>query len=518
MDHFDAVPSKPNVKKLLSTVDFRAVPWWTSQRFLLAIMCFLGFVVLFAQRVNLSIAIVSMVNHKGGRTGGNSSAKPTLDGGNSELCPEDTHYEDSYGEFNWDKKLQGLLLGAFYWGYFVLQIPGGRLSETLGATTVIKWSMFPVALLTILSPAAARISPYLLLAARVLIGVGESTIYPAVQALWSQWSPPNERSRLIGCSYAGGQFGNAITFPIAGYLAAYGFDNGWGSVFYVIGTCGFLWCIAWVFIATDRPEQNTRISEIEARYITFSIGQRAVIEKGRSTPWREMFTSRGVWAIIVTHMCSNFGAYMLLTQIPTYMAEVLKYDLLKNGIVSMLPYLLFWFLIGVGGTLADCLIGEKVLSVEWTRKFMTLAGMLGPATFLVATGFITCAQRTEAVVFLTMAVGLCGLHFSGFFINHGDIAPAYAGTLFGITQCLGTIPGFFAPYLVSAMTPNGEREEWLRAFYLAAGVYSFGAVFYTLMGQGTVQPWAMSHQDLLAKLQMEVEQELDELQREEEED
>ena len=40
------------------------VPWWTSQRFLLAIICFFGFVVLYAQRVNLSIAIVSMVERK----------------------------------------------------------------------------------------------------------------------------------------------------------------------------------------------------------------------------------------------------------------------------------------------------------------------------------------------------------------------------------------------------------------------------------------------------------------------
>ena len=41
----------------------QTVPWWTSQRFLLAIICFFGFVVLYAQRVNLSIAIVSMVIH-----------------------------------------------------------------------------------------------------------------------------------------------------------------------------------------------------------------------------------------------------------------------------------------------------------------------------------------------------------------------------------------------------------------------------------------------------------------------
>lgn len=42
---------------------FISVPWWTSQRLLLSVLTFLGFLFLYAQRVNLSIAIVSMVDH-----------------------------------------------------------------------------------------------------------------------------------------------------------------------------------------------------------------------------------------------------------------------------------------------------------------------------------------------------------------------------------------------------------------------------------------------------------------------
>ncbi|KAK7092723.1 hypothetical protein V1264_008424 [Littorina saxatilis] len=47
----------------LQSIDMSKVPWWTSQRFLLSILCFFGFVMMFAQRVNLSIAIVSMVDN-----------------------------------------------------------------------------------------------------------------------------------------------------------------------------------------------------------------------------------------------------------------------------------------------------------------------------------------------------------------------------------------------------------------------------------------------------------------------
>ncbi|KAK7092725.1 sialin-like isoform X2 [Littorina saxatilis] len=529
--HTNSLPTMVPDLKRLDSIDKSQVPWWTSQRFLLSIICFFGFVVLYAQRVNLSIAIVMMVDHEyladvarnksaleaalalngsgggarvsynGNETGGNvslwyGSTTMTSLTDDNEKCPEAESASKFRGEFLWDKKLQGLLLGAFFWGYMILQVVGGTVSERFGAKRVIAIGMFPVAILNLLSPVCARANPYLFLVVRVLVGLGEGVMYPAAQALWARWAPPNERSRLIGFSYAGGQFGNAIIFPIGGYLCAYGFDGGWPSVFYVIGTVGFIWCILWVIFASDSPEQNRFISDIEKKYIQFSIGERShAISKRRSTPWKAIFTSRGMWAIIVAHMCGNYGAYMLLTQIPTYMKEVLKFDIKANGVFSMLPYLTFWFFITVSGMIADCLISKEILSVAWTRKLMASIGTIGPGCFLIATGFMKCTQQMEAVVMLVFAVGLCGFHFSGYFINHGDIAPAYAGTMFGISNTAATIPGILAPFVVSALTPHGTREEWQVAFYVAAAIYFFGAVFYAIFGQGEVQPWADEEPD-----------------------
>ena len=70
---------------------------------------------------------------------------------------------------------------------------------------------------------------------------------------------------------AGSQIGNVVTFPLAGLLCAYGFDGGWPSVFYVLGAFGVLWFVAWMFIASDTPEQHPRISERERNYIQKSL-------------------------------------------------------------------------------------------------------------------------------------------------------------------------------------------------------------------------------------------------------
>ncbi|XP_076437196.1 sialin-like isoform X2 [Babylonia areolata] len=514
LPHINSFLTQPDLKRL-ETLDKTKVPWWTSQRFILSVICFFGFLFLYAQRVNLSIAIVSMVVHDHGpkdsatNGAGAGGLNVTLVNGTSlynisttttpisttvkveeEKCPELSKNATGEGEFHWDKPLQGLILGAFFWGYLILQVVGGMVAERFGAKKVIIMGMLPVSILTIVSPFCARADPYFFLVVRVLIGIGEGVMYPAAQALWYRWAPPNERSRLIGFSYAGGQFGNAMIFPVGGFLCAYGFDGGWPTVFYFIGTCGFIWCIVWIVFATDSPDENKRISDIEKKYIEYSLGNRVKGTKRMPTPWKSIFTCRAMWAITMAHMCGNYGVYMLLTQIPSYMKEVLKFDIKSNGVFSMLPYLAFWFFITVSGMLADFLISREILSVGWTRKLMAAIGMIGPGCFLIGTGFMDCNQQMEAVVMLTISVGLCGFQFSGYFINHGDIAPAYAGTLFGITNTAATVPGILAPYVVAALTTNRTREEWQNAFYVAAAIYFFGAAFYVLLGQGDIQPWA----------------------------
>ena len=77
------------------------------------------------------------------------------------------------GEFRWSKSLQGLILGAFFWGYLLLQVTGGLVSERFGAKKVIAAGMVPVAILSLLSPVAARADPNLFLILRILMGVGE---------------------------------------------------------------------------------------------------------------------------------------------------------------------------------------------------------------------------------------------------------------------------------------------------------------------------------------------------------
>ncbi|XP_052803963.1 uncharacterized transporter slc-17.2-like isoform X1 [Mya arenaria] len=521
--HADSIPfglDKPSADE----VDPDQVPWWTSRRLLLSLTCFIGFFFLYSLRVNLSTAIVCMNKVQDEEGGDNKTyikfvtnyttdengtminiTKPvsvsTTSKPDGVECVLVESAEKLIAEFNWDKKLQGLILGAFFWGYTFMQIPSGYLSDRFGPRITVACGMFPVAILTIISPFLARGSPYLLMVGRVIIGMGEAMMYPGMQSLWARWSPPHERSRLVGFAFGGSQLGNALTFPLASLLCAYGFDGGWPSVFYVTGLACLCWCFVYVFYARSTPSEMASITPIEKKYIEMSLGvygmskEEREMKRRQDKPWRAIFTSGPVWAILLANGCGNFGAYMLLTQMPTYMKEVLKFDIKSNGAFSMIPYLVFWVFIIIGGQIADVLISRSILSIEWTRKLCCALGTVVPGIFLVLTGYMDCNHKIEAVVLLSLSMGFCGFQFSSFFINHGDIAPRFAGTVFGFTNTGASVPGIIAPYIVGAITPNKTREEWLVAFYIAAGVYVLGAIIYAILAKGEIQDWAEEHVD-----------------------
>ena len=71
---------------------------------------FLGFSISYAMRVNLSVAIVYMVNNTAISGNGYRSREGEVDNDNKD------------GPFVWDEAQQGVILGMFFYGYVVTQV------------------------------------------------------------------------------------------------------------------------------------------------------------------------------------------------------------------------------------------------------------------------------------------------------------------------------------------------------------------------------------------------------------
>ena len=51
-------------------------------------------------------------------------------------------------------------------------------------------------------------------------------------------------------------------------------------------------------------------------------------------PWKAIFTSLPVWAIVVAHFSENWGFYTLLTELPSFLKHRLNFDLSKVSTVA----------------------------------------------------------------------------------------------------------------------------------------------------------------------------------------
>ena len=71
---------------------------------------------------------------------------------------------------------EGTILGSFFYGYIFTQLPGGWLATYLGGKWVFGIGILITSLLTIITPFAARQSVYLLVAVRIVEGIGEVNV------------------------------------------------------------------------------------------------------------------------------------------------------------------------------------------------------------------------------------------------------------------------------------------------------------------------------------------------------
>ncbi len=144
-------------------------------------MTFFGMASGIMVRMCLSVAIVAMVKSESNETNtdlGNECPLGLKDP--SEVINQlkaklslNVHFQsDAYeGEFAWNEEEQGLILGSYFWGNILGQIPGGYLSERFGGKRVFTFGMFGTSLATLFIPLASSYGVGAFIAVRIIQGL-----------------------------------------------------------------------------------------------------------------------------------------------------------------------------------------------------------------------------------------------------------------------------------------------------------------------------------------------------------
>ncbi|KAL8499977.1 hypothetical protein ACS0TY_019831 [Phlomoides rotata] len=414
-------------------------PWWKKfpKRWVMVLLCFGAFLLCNMDRVNMSIAILPMSK-----------------------------------EFNWNSATVGLIQSSFFWGYLLTQIVGGIWADKIGGKLVLGFGVVWWSFATILTPIAAKIGLPYLLVVRAFMGIGEGVAMPAMNNLLSKWIPVSERSRSLALVYSGMYLGSVTGLGLSPMLIHH---FGWPSVFYSFGSLGSIWFALWLSKAHSSPNDDPNLSVEEKELI---LGGSVSKEPVTKIPWMKILSKAPVWALIISHFCHNWGTFILLTWMPTYYNQVLKFNLTESGLLCVLPWLTMAVFANIGGWIADTLV-SKGFSITTVRKIMQSIGFLGPAFFL--TQLTNVKTPGLAVLCMACSQGSDAFSQSGLYSNHQDIGPRYAGVLLGLSNTAGVLAGVFGTAATGYILQKGS---WDDVFRVAVALYVIGTLVWNCFSTG----------------------------------
>ncbi|CAK0786033.1 hypothetical protein CVIRNUC_009246 [Coccomyxa viridis] len=418
---------------------------WVFQepRHQVTLLCFLGTLVAYVERVGFSIAFTEMA-----KQAGTSEA------------------------------VKGAVLSAFYWGYSLSQVPGGWAAQKYGGRVTLIASFALWSAGSLLTPRSAA-STRGIIAARVLVGVAQGFIIPSIHTVLSQWIPPHERAKAVSLTTSGMYLGSAAAMLLLPSIAA---RHGPGSLLLLNGALGYLWLALWLAVGRDIPHR-----ELMMPMSLGESGRGGSVRKGRTpaTPWRRLLGHPAVWAILVNNFTFHYAFYVVMNWLPTYFDKVLHANLASLSGTKTAPYLVMFLTSNLGGWAGDYLITQRITSTAGGRKAVNTIGFWGAGLALLA---MPMARTVGAGLAATSAtLGLAGFARGGFSVNHMDIAPRHAGVVMGISNTAGTVAGVIGVAVTGFILDHagdGTNRGWWQAFMVASAMCWGGSLLFISSAQG----------------------------------
>jgi MFS family permease len=366
----------------------------------------------------------------------------------------------------------GILLSSFFWTYSVFLPLAGWMVDRFD----VKWVM---AVGFFLWSAATAITGGLhafaaLLAARLVLGMGETVAYPSSSKILAQYVPEVHRGFANALIVAGVGLGPALGTFFGGMLVA---SFGWRPFFLVLGFVSMAWLIPWLKWMPRRGAV-TAIS---------SVGD-------SSAGFTEILKQRSLWGTCGGLFGVNYVLYFEITWLPFYLMHERHFSLGTMAKIGGLGYLCYAVAAILFGWISDRWIATGA-TPTLVRKTFTGAGVGSAGLLLLG---CVLAGPTASVILLLMAFacgGICGSNVWA--ITQTLAGPKTAGRWTGLQNFFGNLAGVIGPALTGFVIDRTGR--FFLAFVIMA-VVALMATFSWICVVGPVKQIAWKQQSAIPDL------------------
>jgi predicted MFS family arabinose efflux permease len=295
-----------------------------------------------------------------------------------------------------------------------------------------------------------------LIACRVLLGIGESIYLPGGTKIVSVLFEPRERGLPCGIFDSGTRAGLFLGAPVVAWLIVL---FGWRKMFFFVGFSALLWLIPWLMVFPSRLS-----------------GRRQRLAAPRSSEaFRDVLKhlrSRNLIGICLGFFCFDYYWYLLLTWLPDYLVTVRHLTILKAGLYASLPYFVWGISEPLGGWIADRLIRWGWDETRSRKGLITVAFISGLLLIPAAR-----VHDPHAAIILLMGASLVGLATGNLFaIIQSCAPPEDVGVWTGFENFVGNVGGVIAPSATGLLI--ARSGSYFPGFALAALVLLTGLLAY----------------------------------------
>lgn len=418
---------------------------------IVAFAIFFLVIILFADRYNISIAIIQM----------------------KEM-------------FGYTAAQQSQIHASFYYGYIVTQALSGYVSSpgsTLGPKRVLTMSVVCCALVTTFLPFAAQTSLGLLMTGRVILGMAEGMCMPAIVGLIALWFPLGERATVTSLVNVAKLTGIVAVVCLAPVAAI-----NWKFIFFLFAFLGFIWVFLFYILIRDEPQHPLTPAALAETHLLN--GRRlpdshyeSISNQGSQIDitYDMILTQPAFWSIGAMHFAYSWAMFITDSWLPTYIVVDLARDAKEVGGYAWWPYVAGTFTGLTWGYLIDQAVMRGWLRLWFARWLSQAVSSVG--SILAWFMLIHSVTIFQKMFFLTAATAC--LQTTGFYANIIDVGGLHAATkTTAMSTTIGSLSGIFGNIVVGLFL-DGLGGGWNAVFISMMVMQAIALGMFTLFGQVT---------------------------------
>ncbi|GJQ69609.1 hypothetical protein Trydic_g6702 [Trypoxylus dichotomus] len=360
---------------------------------------------------------------------------------------------------------EAVLREAFMWGTLISPLAASRIAARVGAERLFGASVLGAGVSAVMVP-AAWLTPYHV-AIRIVQGIFMGATWPAAHMLAVTWFKPKNLSAFVS-TYTAVNLGYAIVGLLGTMLVRF-IGRDWLS--YAITAISCSWYFLWWRFVEETLNPN-----------------RPIRDEHRLLPWRRLLLSKPAWACGIAVVGSQWADATLMLGVTKYLKLVYGFSIAYEDVLASLSHVGHFFAAITFGIVVDHIRESGIVSTTTARKLFVYISHFLPAALLFVLGYTGCDPAAPAALY-TAALALTGATPAGAFASAADIAPNFAGTVFGLCQTVGAAGLLAANYVVSEGLHGSFAGWWRLVFGVSSAVLLTTATFFMAIGSGSVQDW-----------------------------